>query len=390
MSEENKNEMEQQKDAVETMQEDVTEKKKLSIGSILFPVAVILILGVFFCVVWMNKSATQKKEDQKKVSVTGYGVQSVEDLCENYIQIGKYKGLNYEITQAMFDDVVAEDTQYYETVKRKSRDTDSVSFNITGYVDGKKDKNISLTDQEVIIGQDTDGTFKAVSALVKGRSAGDIIQDAQGIDPNEMSSDGTDYTGKNVSFNIKVTAVSKLVVDQVTDEWVKENFEEEGYTTTKDYYEYVEDTLEQDAMASLWEQVIDGSVVKKYPEDAYSRIIDEVDADYAYEADQWGMKLDEYYDLIQYTDEDLEKEYENEMASEMAAWVIAFQENLYEVSDDEVEDWWLSNYEEYGYDSVDAMKQDYKKDEIVRAIVLENASGFVYDNAKITKSYTKK
>lgn len=390
MSEENNNMTEQQENAAETKQEEASQKKGINIWSVIFPVAVILILGAFFGVVLINKNINDQKEDQKKISITGYDVKSVDDLCNNYIQIGKYKGLQYEVTQEMFDELLAEDTQYYETVERKSRDTDSVSFNITGYVDGKKDKNITLKDQEVIVGEDTDGSFKVVSDLVKGKKAGDEIKDVQGIDPNEISDDGTDYTGKNVTFTIKVVSVSKLVVDQVTDQWVKENFEEEGFTTVKDYYEYIEDSLEQEVMSDLWEKVVSGSVCKKYPEDAYSRIIEEVDQDYAYEADQWGMETDEYYKVMQYTEEDIEKEYENEMTSEMAAWVIAFQEDFYEVSDEEIEDWWLSNYEEYGYDSVEDMKQDYKEEEIVRAIVLQKAAEFVYDNAKITKSYTKK
>ncbi len=48
---------------------------------------------------------------------------------------------------------------------------------------------------------------------------------------------------------------------------------------------------------------------------------------------------------------------------------------------------WENSYEEYGYESVDEMKENYEEDEIKRAIILERAADFVYKNAVVKISY---
>lgn len=335
-----------------------------------------------------SKSDLSSSEEKELLKNMDYGASDIDDFMNNYLTLGKYTGLSYEITQEMWDETIADETQSYEIVKRAAKDTDQVTFNIIGYINGKKVKDLVLKDQEVIIGQKSDGVFKTVPDLVKGKSAGDLIKNVKDIDANEISDGGIDYSGKKVTFDIKVVSVAKLEVEKITDRWVKENYYDDyEWKTTKDFYSGMKDLLRDEVIADLWQQIIDGTTIKKYPDDAYLRIKDEVDMDNNYSADEWGMKLDEYYDTFAITQEDLEKQYEDELASEMISWAIAIKEGMTDITDDEMEENWNSMYEELGYSSVEEMKADRDEREIIRAIILDRASQFVYDNAKITESY---
>ena len=220
-----------------------------------------------------------------------------------------------------------------------------------------------------------------------------IIKDnfAHGMDPKEISNDGKDYSGKKVTFNIKIRQVSERDEEKITDKWVEDNyFEENGMKTAEEYYDYVKEELKNECISDLWQQVVDGSTILKYPDDAYARIIEEVDADYNYAASEWGMELDDYKELTQMSDEDMEKEYENELASEMISYLVAYKENIQEISNEDYANWWENNFEEYGYESAEDMKADYSQKDVERALILERAANFVYEHATIKENYTIK
>ncbi len=375
-----------EEEIIETVEKQEGEKNNRS--TIIYTLVIVLIFAAFGGAVFYNKVIHKNKEKNKVFQKNDYGAKSEEDFEENFIELAKYKGLKVELTQQMFDEYVESDTVSYEPAEREAKDGDQVEFNLTGYIDGEKVADLTMKEQEVTVGEDTDGPFKSISDAVKGKKDGDVVENVEGINPAEISEDGTDYSGKKVTFNVKVVTVSQKVVEKITDKWVKEEFEEEyGWTTTKDYYDYIKEEVKNEGISNVWQQVVDGSVLKKFPDDAYARIIEEVDADYNYAASEWGMELDEYLELMQMTQDDLEKEYENELTSEMAAWLIAYKEDLLNVSDADVNQWWENSYEEYGYESVDEMKENYEEDEIKRAIILERAADFVYKNAVVKISY---
>ncbi len=368
--------------------EKYTQPKKKNLSTLIYSLVVVLIFAAFGGVVYYNKVVHVKKQQDKKFAKNEYGAKNEEDFTKNYLEVAKYKGLKCEITQEMLDEYIEGDTVSYENVERAAKDTDQVEFNLTGYVDGKKEADITLKEQEITVGEETDGPFQPISDLVKGKSEGDVIENVEGIDSAEISEEGKDYSGKKVTFNVKVVSVSEKKVEKITDDWVKEEFSEDyGWTTTKDYYDYVKEELKNEAISDLWKQVVDGSVLKKYPEDAYARIIEEVDADYNYAASEWGMELNDYLEVMQMTEKDMEKEYESELISEMASWYIAFKEDLLNISESEMNEWWEKSYEDYGYESVEEMKENYEESEIKRAIILEKAANFVYDHATVKQSY---
>ncbi len=360
---------------------DPSQKKKFSASSLIMPIIIIIIFLAFAGVVYYEKVVKPSKDLDEKIGYT----------LDEQIELGAYTGFDYEITQDEWDECVNEEIQSYTEVERAAKETDQVEFNYTGYVDGEKDSNISQKQVELIIGEDTEGIYKMFSDAMIGHKTGETVQlEVDGAEATAVSMDESDYTGKNVTFKLKIRAVSKLEVDKVTDKWVTNwYFDDYGLETKEDFYDWCREyIIEYSVKPELWQQTIDAANMKKYPQELYDAIVEEFEADALYSADEWGMTRDEYiYDFCGYTDETLEEEYLNEVKSELVMWAIVKKENL-EASDEEIEEKYEELYEEVGCETVDEMKELYTREEMEELVLLTKAQDYVYDHSNIKESYT--
>ena len=111
-------------------------------------------------------------------------------------------------------------------------------------------------------------------------------------------------------------------------------------------------SLIEDAKAELWSKVLESSVVNKYSETAYQRVIEEVDGDYNYNAEFFGMTTDEYLEMNGMTEDDMEDEYMNALKSEMVMWAIVEKEGLAnKITDEDIQNKWDELYQEGDFES---------------------------------------
>ncbi len=353
------------------------QKKKKTIGVVLVPVIIVVILAVFGGIVFWAKNIKPEKDIDKKLGFR----------TEDYITLSKYKGLTYELTQDAWDECVGEETNTYEQVSRKARETDLVEYNYTGYIDGKKDENISLKDQSITIGDDQTGTYKAFSDAIKGHKQKEkiVIED---ITPSDISTDGSSYEGKKAKFEIKILSVSELHVDKVTDQWVKDNyFEDMGLSTKDEFYQWNKDYLiENTIKPELWDQVVNSAHMNGYPADFYHEVKEEVEGHMEAEAQYQEISMSDYLDMYGYTDESLEEEYIYNVKSELVMWQLVKKLKL-DVTDEEIEQKYEDEYEEVNMNSVEEMKELYTKDEMREAVLLDKVQQYIYDNADIKFNY---
>lgn len=358
-------------------------KKKLSVATIIVPIVIAIILVAFFAVVYWAKVIKPSSDIDKEI---GYKV-------EEQITLGEYTGFDYEITQEQWDECVNEEIQYYEEVERGAKDTDQIDFNFTGYMENKKDSNISQKYAEVIVGEDKSGIYKIFSDAIKGKKAGDKFKiDVDGAEVTAISVDESDYSGKMVTFELKINSVSELIVENVTDEWVKEYyFEEYALETVEDFYQWNKDYIvDEEVRPAIWQMAVDAANMKKYPQELYDDVVEEFLADAQYRAEEWGMTRDEYlYDFCQYTEETLEEEYLNGVKSELVMWAIV-KDQRFEVSEAEIEQKYEDTYLDVGCETVEEMKELYTKEEIKEATLLDKVQNFVFDNSNIKESYVIK
>ena len=356
-----------------------TDKKKISPAKLIVPIIIVVILAVFAGVVYWAKVIKPKSDINKEV---GYNT-------EEYIKLGQVKGIEDEISQEEWDENLADETNEYEVVDRAAKETDQVDVDIVAYIDNKKVDDLSMKEASFYIGKNDDAADKKVYDKLIGTKAGQKLSlEVSGDEAKELAGSVEDYSGKKVKLEIKVRDVSELVVNKVTDKWVKENLEDlYGVTTAKELYEWGKQyIIESNLKERLWKKVVDNATMSGYPADLYNDIVAELDGHIEAEAKDEGISVKEYKKQYQYTDEKLDEEYTYNVKSELVMWQLVKDLGL-EASDDEIEEMYENEYEEVNLDSVEEMKKLYTKDEMKEAVLLDKAQQYVFDNAKISYNY---
>lgn len=356
-----------------------TDKKKISPAKLFVPIIIVVILAVFAGVVYWAKVIKPKSDINKEV---GYNT-------EEYIKLGQVKGIEDEISQEEWDENLADETNEYDVVDRAAKETDQVDVDIVAYIDNKKVDDLSMKEASFYIGKNDDAADKKVYDKLIGTKAGQKLSlEVSGDEAKELAGSVEDYSGKKVKLEIKVRDVSELVVNKVTDKWVKENLEDlYGVTTAKELYEWEKQyIIESNLKERLWKKVVDNATMSGYPADLYNDIVAELDGHIEAEAKDEGISVKEYKKQYQYTDEKLDEEYTYNVKSELVMWQLVKDLGL-EASDDEIEEMYENEYEEVNLDSVEEMKKLYTKDEMKEAVLLDKAQQYVFDNAKISYNY---
>lgn len=356
-----------------------TDKKKISPAKLIVPIIIVVILAVFAGVVYWAKVIKPKSDINKEV---GYNT-------EEYIKLGQVKGIEDEISQEEWDENLADETNEYDVVDRAAKETDQVDVDIVAYIDNKKVDDLSMKEASFYIGKNDDAADKKVYDKLIGTKAGQKLSlEVSGDEAKELAGSVEDYSGKKVKLEIKVRDVSELVVNKVTDKWVKENLEDlYGVTTAKELYEWEKQyIIDSNLKERLWKKVVDNATMSGYPADLYNDIVAELDGHIEAEAKDEGISVKEYKKQYQYTDEKLDEEYTYNVKSELVMWQLVKDLGL-EASDDEIEEMYENEYEEVNLDSVEEMKKLYTKDEMKEAVLLDKAQQYVFDNAKISYNY---
>jgi trigger factor len=353
------------------------------------PTVIIVILAAFAGLVFYNSKIRPDKEIDTEI---GY-------KPEDYITLGQYKGLEYEKQKTGVSDedlqaAIDEELVDYREVDRASKEGDSLTIDFEGTVDGKKVDELTDTDYDIVIG-DEDLVPEFDKTLV-GKKAGDTVE-VEVEDVTAFPVENADiYEGKTATFKVKVVKVSEEYTAELTDDWVKENYSEEGYNTVDEYkrmmrdylLEESKDNVEESTQTDLWNKVLENCQMNGYPQDVYNDVVETDEADAAYWAEYWGMSKDEYYEFIGVDKDGVEKMYLDDVKSELVMWAIAKKENI-TISKSDIKQGYEDMYEEYDYDSAESMKADYSDEEIKHALVEKAVLDLVVDNAKIKEVPSK-
>lgn len=310
---------------------------------------------------------------------------------EDYITLGDYIGISYTpndtaVNDEQIQEALNEELRNYKVVDRAAQEGDAVDISYKAYIGGKLEENLCIDNYELVIGeQDLDISFDEMSV---GKKAGDTFKTTV-VDPYYFPMDEeASYEAIEVEFQVTVNAVEEEYFDELTDEWVVENYGEEGMSTADEFVESIKQELkeinEEDELINkqsvIWKTVIDNATMNDYPEILYENIVAIDEADMRYEAEEfWGMTLQEY---ISENEIDVEEIYLYDVKAELVMWAIAKKENLL-VTAAEVEQGYQDMYEDYGCDSVEEMKGLYEAYEIQRALVENNVVNFVCEKAVI-------
>lgn len=320
---------------------------------------------------------------------------------EEYIKVGKYKGLAVEpytikVTDKEVDERIDSEVEAAaKTVELDKNDKvkkeDTVNIDYVGKIDGKEFENGSAEGSDLVIGSNSfiDG-FE--SGLI-GKKVGDKVKLELKF-PDDYHSD--DVKGKDVVFDVTINSATRKNVPEYNLDFVKENTK---YKSLKAYEASIEKTIydEKEAQAvenqksTLWAEVVEDSEVKKYPEEILKEYMDITDEQIDKAAETYGMTRAEL--LENYYNAKSEEEFktinqdtsQSLMKQEMILDYIGDKEEL-KYTDEEKEEL-LKSLEDQGYDE-DAIEEQTGRTAGEYAhinLMYEKVVDFILDNAKESK-----
>lgn len=365
----------------ENLESNISEEKKFDAKKLIVPGIIVLIIIVFAVVVYWAKVLKPGSDIDKELGFK----------TEDYVAVGDVTGLSYEVTQDEWDECVNEDTNYQIYVDRAAKDNDIVSFDYTAYINGKKIEDLSMEEQNVTISSaDNEGIMKRFSDTIKGHKEGEKITISlkDGQEANILSTNGTDYSGKKIKYQLKIVEVTELRSYKITDKWVKNEYlEDRGISTVKEFYEWEKEYINEEIVKpALWNKALEKVTIKAIPTEFQQQIIDALNGDAEAEAEYASMSLEEYKSFWGLTDEKMQENYELELKSELLMWQLVKDLKL-TVSKEEIEEEYENSYMEANLDSVEEMKELYTEKEVKELVLLNKAQDYVYEHANIKYSY---
>lgn len=285
-----------------------------------------------------------------------------------YVTLGSLEHLQKNLTvetvdeQSMADakeEALADYTEYEDATGRiKEGQMADVSIVVTS--DGEELYDFSDEPYEMTVGKEEFGA--EFDTYLIGKEAGDAIDIEVSYD---SSFDDGVLCGKTVEIKGSVAGIKDVVMPEVDDAFVKENF---GFSTVQEWEEQlradIEEQRQQEAQEmmreDLLQQAIDASDISGYPKNLYKQKLQEVKDGYQSYADMFGCDVSEVYDTFGLTEEDIEKEALDNVEMTMVVSMIAQKEDLM-LTDEELQQKKEAYAAEQEYDSVEDLLEDYEE-----------------------------
>lgn len=320
--------------------------------------------------------------------------------ASDYVTLGEYKGVEVtqpepEVTDEYVDSYIeylrTQRTVMVEVTDRKTvQEGDTVNIDYAGYRDGVAFEGGTAQGADLTIGS---GRFiEGFEEGLIGTNVGDTVTldlaFPADYDPNP------DLAGAAVEFEVTVNSISVAETPELTDEFVKE-FGIEECSTVEELRAYVYDafyaeavSLYDDAVASdITQAVMAGSIFSQPPEKMVERYRNMLIESMTAQATSYGMNLDTFMMTYYNMDTDSYLEVFQEDATKMAQQYIMFQaiadaEGI-SPTKDEVAAAMEEQVTEFGYESVEAFKEEVGEEVFYEYLVSDKAMEFLKSNAVI-------
>jgi len=307
------------------------------------------------------------------------------------VSLAAYTGLkaekkNYIVTEKAVEDRIHEELlQFadYQSVSRASKSGDYVQTNYKASIDGSVVQQQEQYD--FVLGAEEFG--KEFDEKLTGISAGDELHFSLDFD-----SDFTDveWAGKTVDFEISVLDIQEEILPEITDTFISKNTSYNSYQAFSDAMRedladsYAAEST-QELQENLIQQVIDASSILQYSKKAYEQAKSDINNAYLGYLDLFGMDdLDDVYEFLDMTDEDVEEEIQSALYRTLIIDAIIENEHL-SLSDEDYEEGIQYYMEQTESESRDEFMKTYGEEEIRSQLLEDKALNFLVNHADITE-----
>lgn len=335
----------------------------------------------------MKKRITMLLAGALTASMMLAGCSGSKGLETDELKISVYKGVEInEVTKP--GEVTDEDVENYiqsalqmnavkeEVTDRPVESGDTATIDFTGKIDGVEFDGGSAADYPLVIGS---GQFIAgFEDSVIGHNIGETY-DWQGVFPEDYQN--ADYAGKDVVFTITVKSISKEVVPELNEDFVKsvskksKTVDEYKKEVKKQLGKDNEKNYESSIGQAVWQKVLDNTEVKKYPEDKVKEITDSLIDQYKTTAEYYEQDYETFIqEQMGYSVKDFEKQVDDaakaSIKQTMVTEAIADKEKI-KLGEKEYKEQLKKMAEDYGYEDVDALKESADEEDL-KEIALNN------------------
>lgn len=310
------------------------------------------------------------------------------------VKLGKYKGIQlkkieYNVTDEDIDHEIghmAEKNSRLVTIEdRPVEEKDIAVIDFEGFVDGVAFDGGKAENHELEIGSKT--FIPGFEDQIIGMKIGEE-KDINVKFPEEYFS--KDLAGKDAVFKVKLHEIKRKELPEIDDEFAKDVSE---FDTIKELKESIKEKLEEENKSRAKFETEDeaiktvcDSVEIEIPSGMIETEIDNMVKDVEARLSYQGLKLDQYLHMMNKTEEDFRKEYEEQaqksVKSRLVLEAIVKDESI-EIADEELNEKIKEMATNYGKKEEELMQNENLKDYLKNNMKIEKAIKFIVDNAKI-------
>lgn len=374
--------------------------------------AVTLMASLTACGGKKKETNTTGSTVNKEITAEEYAstITSNAEVYKQYLTLPEYKGIEVTVdrTKLEVDDSAVESyvsnllSQYATTetlTEGVTANGDTITLDYSGKLNGEAFSGGTATDASYTI-----GSGKFIPDLDKGLEGLTLGQryDIPCTFPSGYSN--SDLAGKDVIFEVTVTAIQKSILPELTDAWVAENAAsmEIDVSTVSELKDYVRDYLKTQAETSfasskyqsVYEKMTENLTPSGYPQDELDSLIDtlktNIESEFNTYGSMYGISDKETYLSQVYGFESIDdfNEYAVEYAQEyllekMIVTLIAAEQNI-TVSADEINDMGAELAEYYGYENYQEILDTYGNEmnsEVGYEVLYQKMQEFLNENA---------
>lgn len=263
-------------------------------------------------------------------------------------ELGDYKNLvaddvKFEVTDEMVDERVNKERENNARIvsieDRPVKDMDTVNIDFEGSVEGVPFDGGKSENYDLVVGSHT--FILGFEEQLIGKNIGDNV-DVNVIFPEEYHSE--ELKGKEALFKVKINSIKEKQLPELDDEFAQDVSE---FDTLEEYRAYIKKNLvesaEKNALVQKQNNAIDALIESSNVEAPESMINEEVDKafrDFAGRIRQYNMDLDNYFKMLNTTEEAVREQLRPEATkranAELVIDAFAKLENI-EVSEEEID-----------------------------------------------------
>lgn len=263
-------------------------------------------------------------------------------------ELGDYKNLvaddvKFEVTDEMVDERVNKERENNARIvsieDRPVKDMDTVNIDFEGSVKGVSFEGGKSENYDLVVGSHT--FIPGFEEQLIGKNIGDNV-DVNVIFPEEYHSE--ELKGKEALFKVKINSIKEKQLPELDDEFAQDVSE---FDTLEEYRADIKKNLiesaERNALVQKQNNAIDALIESSNVEAPESMVNEEVDKafrDFAGRIRQYNMELDNYFKMLNTTEEAVREQLKPEATkranAELVIDAFAKLENI-EVSEEEID-----------------------------------------------------